>query len=71
LTSCVHHRASLRFESCTEAALHDRRYSANLMRLVVYGRESIADLEALAVAKFSAVVDKGLEPPHFSGKPRV
>ena len=33
----------------------------------MYGRESVADLKSLVTAKFSAVVDKGLASPHFSG----
>lgn len=44
------------------------RYSANLMRLVVYGRDSVADLARIVQAKFGPIIDKKLEPPSFSGQ---
>ena len=37
------------------------------MRLVVYGRESIAELGQLVESKFASVVNKKLAVPHFSG----
>lgn len=37
-----------------------KTYSANLMRLVVYARESLDELEAMVVSKFSAVANKNL-----------
>lgn len=43
------------------------RYSANLMRLVVYGRESIAELCNLVESKFASVLNKNLPAPEFSG----
>ena len=43
------------------------RYSSNLMRLVVYGRESMAELGQLVESKFGSVVDKKLAAPYFSG----
>ena len=43
------------------------RYSSNLMRLAVYGRQSPLELERLVRAKFEGVKDLGLSPPEFSG----
>ena len=40
-------------------AFYDKHYSANLMRLVVLGREPLDELESMLVALFSAVPDKG------------
>ena len=40
-------------------AFYDKHYSANLMRLVVLGREPLDELESTVAALFSAVPDKG------------
>lgn len=40
-------------------------YSANVMKLVVYGRESLEQLEEYVTAHFSRIVDKQLEVPKF------
>lgn len=40
-------------------AFYDEHYSANLMRLVVLGREPLDELESMLGALFSAVPDKG------------
>jgi insulysin len=48
---------------------HEQHYSANLMRLVVLGRESLDELQQWVVQKFSDVPDKNLLPPDFEGTP--
>jgi insulysin len=48
---------------------HETYYSANLMKLVVLGRDSLDQLEQWVVDKFSAVKNKELKPPTFEGKP--
>jgi insulysin len=48
---------------------HETYYSANLMKLVVLGRESLDQLEQWVVDKFSAVKNKNLKAPNFEGKP--
>lgn len=48
---------------------HETYYSANLMKLVVLGRESLDQLEQWVVDKFSSVKNKSLKPPEFKGKP--
>lgn len=47
-----------------------QHYSANIMKLVLYGRQSLAELEALVRAKFSEVKDKQLQPLRPTGAPR-
>ncbi len=42
-----------------------RHYSANLMRLALYGRESLDELEAMVRSAFSAVQNKQLPQPEF------
>lgn len=37
---------------------YDKNYSANIMALVVIGREPVAELEKMVVDKFSAIADK-------------
>lgn len=39
-----------------------QHYSANIMKLVLYGRQSLDELESLVRAKFGAVKDKQLQP---------
>lgn len=48
---------------------HETYYSANLMKLVVLGREPLDQLQAWVVDKFSAVKNKELKAPNFDGKP--
>lgn len=48
---------------------HEEHYSANLMRLVVLGRESLDVLQQWVVEKFSEVPDKKIPPPEFEGTP--
>jgi insulysin len=48
---------------------HETYYSANLMKLVVLGRESLDQLEDWVVSKFSNVKNKNLNAPNFPGKP--
>ncbi|MEJ2531493.1 MAG: insulinase family protein [Halioglobus sp.] len=43
-------------------AFYERHYSANVMRLVVMGSESLDQLEAIVVPMFSAVPNKSFEP---------
>lgn len=40
-------------------------YSANVMKLVVYGKESLDQLEEYVTAHFSKIVDKHLDTPKF------
>ena len=44
-------------------------YSANLMKLVVLGREPLDELEQWVVDKFAAVENKNTEAPNFDGRP--
>ncbi len=48
---------------------HDRYYSANVMKLVMIGREDLDQLQRYAVEKFSEVKNKGVSPPSFPGAP--
>jgi len=48
---------------------HETYYSANLMKLVVLGRQSLDQLEQWVVDKFSSVKNKDLKPPNFEGLP--
>ncbi|KAI8378795.1 Metalloenzyme, LuxS/M16 peptidase-like protein [Choanephora cucurbitarum] len=48
---------------------HDTYYSANLMRLVIVGRESLDQLTEWAVEKFSAVINKDIPVPSFPEPP--
>lgn len=48
---------------------HDRYYSANVMKLVILGRESLDQLTDWVVDKFSAVRNKGLAAPTFPSSP--
>lgn len=44
-------------------AHYDRYYSANLMSLAILGREPLDELEAMAVAHFSAIGNRNVAPP--------
>ncbi|KAJ3134921.1 Insulinase (Peptidase M16) [Geranomyces variabilis] len=48
---------------------HDKYYSANIMKLVLLGKESLDELQELAVSKFSAVKNKNISVPSFPGHP--
>ncbi|ODQ53020.1 a-pheromone processing metallopeptidase Ste23 [Saitoella complicata NRRL Y-17804] len=48
---------------------YGENYSANLMKLVVFGREELGELQKLVEEKFSDVVDKNLPRPGFRGYP--
>jgi len=48
---------------------HETYYSANLMKLVVLGREPLDVLQQWVVEKFSAVRNKDLQAPDFPGEP--
>ena len=39
-----------------------QHYSANIMKLVLYGRQSLEELESCVRAKFGEVKDKQLQP---------
>ena len=44
---------------------HQTHYSANLMKLVVYGKQSLDDLEAMVRARFSDIPNRHLTPSRF------
>eukprot|EP01128_Nolandella_sp_AFSM9_P011831 TRINITY_DN8746_c0_g1_i1.p1 TRINITY_DN8746_c0_g1~~TRINITY_DN8746_c0_g1_i1.p1 ORF type:complete len:959 (+),score=215.62 TRINITY_DN8746_c0_g1_i1:78-2954(+) len=44
---------------------HQKYYSANIMNLAIYGRESLDELAALVEGKFSAVINKDIPLPVF------
>lgn len=48
---------------------HDRYYSANVMKLVMVGREDLDTLQEWAVGRFSEVRNKGVAPPCFPASP--
>ena len=48
---------------------HQRYYSANIMKLVVLGKESIQELETLVVSSFSNVPNYNISTPTFPGEP--
>ncbi|KAI8375164.1 Metalloenzyme, LuxS/M16 peptidase-like protein [Blakeslea trispora] len=48
---------------------HDTYYSANIMKLVVIGRESLDQLTEWIVDKFSPIVNKNIPLPSYSGLP--
>lgn len=48
---------------------HGRWYSANIMCLAVYGRETLDELEALVLEKFEGIVDKAVEVPVWPAHP--
>lgn len=48
---------------------HDRFYSANVMKLVILGREPIEQLSQWVIDKFSGVRNKGLSAPKFPSNP--
>lgn len=48
---------------------HDKWYSANIMSLAVYGKESLDDLETMVVPKFSGIVNKNVVAPRWNDAP--
>lgn len=48
---------------------YNRHYSANLMRLVVYGRESLEELESMVVTKFVHIPNRNRHPTQWKGMP--
>jgi insulysin len=48
---------------------HKQYYSANIMKLVLLGKESLDELEELAIKYFSAIENKNIQVPQFPGKP--
>ncbi|CAN6669000.1 A-factor-processing enzyme [Trichomonascus vanleenenianus] len=48
---------------------HSEHYSANLMKLVVIGRDKLDTLEQWVVDKFSAVKNKSKPPPAYASTP--
>ena len=48
---------------------YGRHYSANVMKLVVVGKEPLDALADLVTDKFAAVKNRNLAPPVFSGSP--
>eukprot|EP01080_Neovahlkampfia_damariscottae_P000884 gene884-9795_t len=50
---------------------HAKYYSSNIMKLVVYGKESLEDLKKMVVEKFEAVENKQLKPEKFLDIPVI
>jgi insulysin len=48
---------------------HDKYYSANIMKLVVVGKESLDQLLQWVIEKFSAIKNKNIPIPTFEGHP--
>ncbi|GBB86466.1 hypothetical protein RclHR1_01290010 [Rhizophagus clarus] len=48
---------------------HEKYYSANIMKLVVLGRESLDQLTQWVVEKFSTIKNKSIPVPTFDGHP--
>lgn len=48
---------------------YERHYSSNLMHLVVYGKETIEELEKLVKVKFSGIKNTQRSRPCFAGEP--
>jgi len=48
---------------------HEKYYSANVMKMVIYGEESLQDLEALATKYLSDIPNSDIDVPQFPGKP--
>ena len=49
------------------AEFHAAHYSANLMRLAVYGRNSLDELQSMVTELFSEVPNQQLPVPSFPG----
>lgn len=48
---------------------HDKWYSANIMCLSVYGKESLDELEAMVIPQFSEIVNKNVKSPIWNDHP--
>lgn len=48
---------------------HEKWYSANIMCLAVYGKESLDDLEKMVISKFSHIINKNVESPKWVDHP--
>lgn len=48
---------------------HDKYYSANIMKLVVLGKEPLDQLSQWVIEKFSTVKNKSIPVPTFEGHP--
>ncbi|KAG0225257.1 Insulinase (Peptidase M16) [Actinomortierella wolfii] len=48
---------------------HSKYYSANIMKLVILGREPLDQLAAWAVEKFSPIRNLGIKPPAYTNPP--
>lgn len=48
---------------------HEKWYSANIMCLAVYGKDSLDDLENMVNSKFSGIVNKNVESPKWFEQP--
>jgi insulysin len=49
------------------AEFHSSHYSANLMRLAVYGRQPLEELQSMVSELFSEVPNQHLQVPSFPG----
>lgn len=49
--------------------LHDKWYSANIMCLAVYGRETLDELEAMIIPRFSEIINKDVVSPKWPNHP--
>lgn len=70
--------ASLRGGSSDDGKLREQliefyrnHYSANLMKLVILGKESLDDLEKMARTHFSTVPDRDIKPDRFTDIPVI
>lgn len=61
---------TLKYENVREDLLkfHAENYSSNIMTLVMVGRDSVENLEKLAVENFTDVPNKNYSPKDFSGE---
>lgn len=50
---------------------YENHYSANLMKLVILGKEPLDELEQMASTYFAAVPDRDILPDRFTGKPVI
>lgn len=48
---------------------HEKWYSANIMCLAVYGRESLDELEAMVISRFAEIVNKNVVSPRWTNHP--
>lgn len=48
---------------------HEQWYSANIMCLAVYGRETLDELETMVIPRFSEIVNKNVVSPRWTNHP--